>query len=205
MKPQQTAQVEIVLDIACVWSYLGYSRFTRAVSEFRASGGVAEVTFLPFQIDPYASTEGKPLVDVLIRNFGSVEALEKAHSSSFAAEDGVELDINRVIHANTLGAHALIATATEQGLGEQMVTRLFTAYYVDGLNVADPSTLATLAKELGVQFQDPDTDAVRAKVVEVQRGGVQGVPVFIMNGSPAFSGAKSQNEYLAALTTAATH
>lgn len=199
MKSSQPVSVEIVLDVACVWSYLGYSRFARALQRFRDSGATAEVAFRPFQVDPRASYEGEPLVAVLTRNFGSVAALEQSSSSAFAGSDGVEIDIERGVHANTLRAHALIAAAVAQGRGEQIVPRLFRAYHVAGLNVGDLAVLAAIADETGVDFADTDTRAVQVEADRIRRSGVQGVPLFVFRGGESLSGARSEEDYFQAL------
>src|ERR1051326_759618 len=64
-------KVEVVLDIACVWSYLGYTCFARAVERHRDGGDEVDVVFRPFQVDPDANPRGEPLRDVLRRNFGA--------------------------------------------------------------------------------------------------------------------------------------
>jgi predicted DsbA family dithiol-disulfide isomerase len=203
MKSPQTVSVEIVLDIACVWSYLGYTRFSRVVSELREQGASIDVTFVPFQVDPRASFEGEPVVEVIKRNFGSVDAAEKSGSDEFAGPEGVEIDITTSVHANTLRAHALIANAAEQGLAEPMVARLFRAYHAEGRNVGDLDALASLAAEVGVTVGSLDTGAVQQRVAQVRQAGVHSVPLFVVNGRPAVSGSASQARFRETLTTAA--
>jgi predicted DsbA family dithiol-disulfide isomerase len=202
VKPAQTVSVEIVLDIACVWSYLGYTRFSRVVSELRDSGTKIDVKFHPFQVDPRSTYEGEPVVEVLKRHFGSVDAVE-SNSREFTGPEGVPIDIQTSIHANTLRAHALVANAAEQGLAEPMVTRLFSAYHAEGRNVGDVATLTELATEVGVEVGVLDTDAVEAKIAQVRESGVRGVPLFIVNGSPDISGSASRDTFRRTLQSAA--
>jgi predicted DsbA family dithiol-disulfide isomerase len=198
-----TMNVEMVLDVACGWSYLSFARFERALSRYREQGGKVEVTFLPFQLDPHAPTGGQPepLLDVLRHKFGANAVEDTQRFAAMAKSDGLQFNYDRAVHSNTFDAHRLITLATRQGMGEQMVERLFRAHYTDGLDVGDPGTLARLAAEVGVTVQDPaaGTTEVRAGLDKVRRMGVRGVPVFRFEGGPTLSGAQSEEALYDAL------
>lgn len=199
---QPLVRVEIVLDVACVWSFLGYARFLRAAARHRAEGGAVEVTFRPFQVAPGASVEGEPLSELHRRDFGD-EASDKERSmSALAAADGLTMDFDRAVFANTRGAHRLIALAAGQGRAEAMVERLFRAYFSDGLNVADPATLKRLAAEIGVAWRDAGAEDVRRELEQVRRSGVTSVPRFVV-GRQTLVGTQSEETLLAALADAA--
>ncbi|WP_372411431.1 DsbA family protein [Streptomyces luteireticuli] len=200
-------KVRIVLDIACAWSALGYTRFGHAVERFRAEGGEADVEFLPFQVAPTAPVEGELLSEVHRRVFGpSVEA-KTARMAALAARSGLEMNFDRAVFANTLDAHRLIARATAQGRGEQIVHRLFRAYFTEGLNVADPAVLERLALEAGVgaggRAPAAESDPVSAGQRVVRELGVTSVPVFLFDGGETLVGAQSEEGFLAALRNAA--
>ncbi|MEU5944304.1 DsbA family protein [Micromonospora sp. NPDC047465] len=63
--------VEFVFDVPCVWSCFAYARFQRAAARIRAGGGEVTVRFRPFQLDPRATADGEPKIDVLRRAFGA--------------------------------------------------------------------------------------------------------------------------------------
>jgi predicted DsbA family dithiol-disulfide isomerase len=198
-------RVEIVLDIACVWSYLGYTRFTRAAEQYRAEGGEVDVAFRPFQVDPSASAQGQPLLDVLRSQFGADVEDKTSHFALLAAHDGLEMNFNRAVHPNTLEAHRLIAQAESQGLGDQMVKLLFRACHTDGLNIGDLDTLAGLATEIGVTDSGFGADQLRAELDLVRPLGISGVPVFRFPDGLSLTGAQSQEALLAALHDANAH
>lgn len=195
-------KVEIVLDPACVWSYLAYTRFTRVALRYRAGGGLLEVTFRPFQVDPDAPVAGEPLRDVLGRQFGAAADERKSALTALAAREGIEVDFENSLHTNTFDANRLIAQAAGQDLGEQMVARLFRAYQVEGLNVADLNTLAKLATEVGVTMTDGGAGELRAELGRVRRSGIAGVPVFVFEGGSTLSGAQSEDNLSEALDNA---
>jgi len=191
-------KVEIVLDVPCVWSYFGFTRFERAAARFRAAGGELEVGFLPYQLAPEATAEGEPKVEVLRRSFGDDVEKAIAGITAKAAEEGLEFHHEGAIYSNTFESHRLIALATEQGLGEGMVERLFRAHHTDELNVGDPEVLQKLAAELGVEWSDQGADVVREGLERVKRLGIRGIPVFLV-GDGRLHGAQSEDALVDAL------
>jgi predicted DsbA family dithiol-disulfide isomerase len=199
-----TQHVEIILDTACGWSYLGYTRFARAAARHRANGGRIEVIFRPFQLDPAATTTGEPLLEVLRHKFGGNVDEDNARFTETAAQDGLKINYDRALHANTFEAHRLIATAARQGLAEPMVERLFRAHYTDGLNVGDAHTLAKLAAEVGVTTSDSGADALRTEIATVRRRGITGIPVFVFEDGSVLTGGLSEEVLFRALQRVVT-
>jgi 2-hydroxychromene-2-carboxylate isomerase len=133
-------KVEIAHDIACVWSALGYARFQRAAGEHRAGGGELDVAFRPY---PGAGTPRRHVAP----HPDSAARIVRA-----AAADGLVLDLDRIVPADTVRAHGLIALAAVHGKGEDMAAALYRAYFTDGLNVADTGVLRELASSIGVPW-----------------------------------------------------
>ncbi len=212
----RTVRVRIALDVICVHSFLGYTRFTRAADQLRAEGHRLEVEFLPFELAPGAGTEGEPLLPVLERMFGPQTVRQSLLFAEQVAAEGLELHYERAVATGTFEAHRLIARAARQGRAEQMVERLFRAHFTDGLHIGDGATLDQLAGEVGVTADDfgsgaagtgPDTTAeterLRTELDRVRRLGVGGVPVFFIDGVQPLTGSLSQAALLAALREAA--
>ena len=193
-------KVEVVLDIACVWSYLGYTRFARAVEHHRAECGAVEVVFRPFQVDPDADPRGEPLLEVLRRNFGADVETKKTQFAVLAARDGLQMSFDEAVHPNTFDAHRLVAQAGDQGLGEQMVARLFRACHTDGRNVGDPQTLAELAAQVGVSGSGTGAERTREDLARIHRSGITGVPVFRFPGGHSLFGAQPEHALRRALS-----
>ncbi|HEX5596410.1 MAG TPA: DsbA family protein [Micromonosporaceae bacterium] len=191
--------VEFVFDVPCVWSYFAYTRFQRAAARFRAAGGEVAVRFRPFQLDPRATVDGEPKIDVLRRAFGAEADDAVAGIESKAASEGLAFRHRHAIWSDTLAAHRLVAVAARQGRGEEMVERLFCAHHTDELNIADPGTLRRLADDAGVAWEDGDDGGVRAELARVRAQGVRGVPVFRFDGR-TLNGALSEETLYAALS-----
>ncbi|AJE43661.1 DsbA family oxidoreductase [Streptomyces nodosus] len=209
-----TVRVRIALDVICVHSYLGYTRFTRAANRLRAEGHRVQVEFLPFELAPGAGTEGQPLLPVLEQVFGPQAVRQTLRFAEQVAADGLELHYERAVATGTFEAHRLIARAAQQGRAEQMVERLFRAHFTDGLHIGDRATLARLAGEVGVTLNDsdaeqpaaataPETERLQAELDRVRGLGVSGVPVFFIDGVPPLTGSQPEAALLAALREAA--
>ncbi|MEU3984572.1 DsbA family oxidoreductase [Streptomyces sp. NPDC026672] len=207
-----TVHVRIALDVICVHSFLGYTRFTRAADRLRAEGHRIQVEFLPFELAPGAGTEGAPLLPVLERTFGPQAVRQTLLFAEQVAAEGLELHYDRAVATGTFEAHLLIARAARQGRAGPMVERLFRAHFTDGLHIGDAATLARLAEEAGVAADDSapgtarraaETDRLRAELDRVRRLGVTGVPVFFVGGGRLLTGSRSEAELLAALREAA--
>jgi predicted DsbA family dithiol-disulfide isomerase len=192
-------RVTFIFDVACVWSYLGFTRLSHAASEYRETTGEVELTFRPFQVEPDASASGGSLAAHLARTFGSGAERRKATVAAMGAREGIALNFDRAIRTNTFDAHRLIAAAAAQGRAEPMVERLFRAHFTDGLNVGDPSTLDALAAEVGVVPSATNAAEVRADLERVLRSGITGVPVYLFDGRPPLVGDQSEGVLVAAL------
>ncbi|MEG3631674.1 DsbA family oxidoreductase [Streptomyces poriticola] len=194
-----TRRVELVLDLICIHSYLGFVRLSRAVERYRDQGGEVQIVFRPFQVAPDAPAEGKPLFDVHREAFGEEQARAIAEDTSFGAEDGIEAHFDKAVHVNTFEAHRLLAAAAEQGRGEQMAERLFRAYLTDGLNIGDADTLRRLAAEAGAEPAEGGAEELRAGLAEIRRAGVTAVPLFLFDTGRTISGAQSEETFSKAL------
>ncbi|MFD3330424.1 DsbA family protein [Streptomyces sp. NPDC058701] len=190
-------RVEIALDLTCVHSYIGYTRFARAARRHREAGGRVDVAFLPFQVSPDAPAQGRPLSEVHLGFFGTAERAREATASmaEVGARDGLVLDFARAVHVNTFEAHRLLAAAAAQGRGEAMAERLFRAYLTDGLNIGDRAVLDALAAETGVRTDLPQAGALDAELARVRDLGIRSVPVFRFPDGTAVTGALPEDTF----------
>src|SRR5699024_6090171 len=109
--------------------------------------------------------EGERLVSVHKRVFGEEAAKRnEAQLTELAAGEDIPVNFNSAIFANTFGAHCLIAAASTQNRAELMVERLFQSYFVDGLNIADPTVLHRLATESEVTGYEDTASQVRIEL-----------------------------------------
>ena len=111
-------KVEIYSDVVCPWCYIGERRFARALAAF--GGGDVEVVFRPFQLDPAAPTAAEPIARYLERRFGARAGSMLGSVSAAAAAEGITMDWDRALAANTRTAHRLLGLAErEYGAGTQ--------------------------------------------------------------------------------------
>ncbi|MFI5807620.1 DsbA family protein [Streptomyces sp. NPDC051561] len=193
MKPSETStrRVEFFYDLVCVHSYLGFTRFSKAVDRYRENGGSVEVIFRPFHLSSEEPAAGRPLFEVHRAAFGEERAQAIAKDRSFGAEDGLKVDFERAIFTNTAAAHRLVLAAAAEGKGERMAERLFRAYFSDGVNIADSATLRRLADEIGVVRRDVGEEVLRAQLARVREAKVSSVPLFVYDDGVTMSGAQS--------------
>ena len=99
---------------------------------------------------------------------------------------------------NTFNAHRLIWFAEQQGVQDAVVEAVFKAYFTQGRDVGDIATLIDIAAEAGVDRATASaflqSDAGTAEVKQEESIAVQnridGVPTFILDDQPIFSGAR---------------
>jgi predicted DsbA family dithiol-disulfide isomerase len=202
-------QVEIFSDIVCPWCYLGKRRFEQALAQFAHRDEVS-VVHRSFQLDPSAPADAGLTVDMLSRKYGmSPDQAEQTQRQmeQRAAGDGLSYDLAGQRSGNTRDAHRLLQFALEQGRQDELVERLFAAYFTERRSVFDRESLLELAAEAGLDRTAAatvldDSDAFAAEVdhdlTEARELGITGVPFFVLDRRYGVSGAQP----LDVLTTA---
>lgn len=188
-------QIEIYSDVVCPWCWIGEQRLLKALD------GVAEpvtLTWRAFQLDP--SAESAPLVEWLGRRYGGEANAKRMFTqvTEVGRGEGLTMNFDRAINANTFDAHRLIWWAGQRGEQRPMVEALHRAHFTDGLDLGDRATLATVAAGLGHDEQEmrtllDSTEGVAGVQGELAMGrelGVTGVPMFVFAGKYAISGAQ---------------
>jgi predicted DsbA family dithiol-disulfide isomerase len=171
------------------------------------------VRWHPFQLNPDIPREGIPRTAYLEAKFGGKARAGEIYArvKQAGGEVGIPFDFDRIARQpNTLDAHRLIAWAQKQGdpqARDDLVERLFRAYFVDGRDIGNRAELARIAQEAGFPFEeaqamltsDRESSDVLAEDREAREVGVGGVPFFIFNGRTAVSGAHDPDTLLKAL------
>ncbi|MCG5453539.1 MULTISPECIES: DsbA family oxidoreductase [Micromonospora] len=199
-------EIEIYADVICPWCYIGKRRLDEALASYE---GEVTVRYRPFQLDPSPVTQPLPLVQALAGKFGGPERARQMvdHVTQVAAADGLRLDYDRAVIANTFDAHRLVSWATDQGRAAEMVEALYQAHFNNGVDVGSREALATLAGEIGLDAADArrflDSDErvsdVAADLAAARDLGITSVPTFVLAGKYAVSGAQEVQTLLAAL------
>ena len=111
-----------------------------------------------------------------------------ARVEQVARESGIPLDFSKIKRMpNTLKAHTLAGAAAAKGTQRALVSALFHAYFLDGLDIGEDATLVGIATAHGFTEDEARTiraDGKRLSATEADaRGqaqqGVRGGPVVI--------------------------
>lgn len=205
-------RVDIWSDLVCPWCYIGKGRFAAALAGFDHRDQV-EVVYRSFELDPaYPKDQQTPVLEMLAAKYGmSREQAREAESgvAAKAAADGLQFTPDRLM-GNTFDAHRLVHLARDRGVQDQVLQRLFEAYFGEGLPVFDAGQLTALAAGAGLEPAEAGRvladgsygDAVREDEKQARTLGISGVPFFVIDGKYGVSGAQPAGTLTAALEQA---
>ena len=201
--PEKSTAAAVVLevwsDIACPWCYIGKTRFEAALAQFPHREQV-EVVWRSYQLSPDTPAGlRRSEIDALVEMKGMPADQVRqmfAHVASTAAADGLAMDFDTVIAANTFDAHRLIHFAGDRGT--EVMAALFRAHFEQGRVIDDRDELVAVATEAGLDADavraalesDAEADHVRDDLAQARALGVTGVPFFVANRAIGVSGAQ---------------
>jgi predicted DsbA family dithiol-disulfide isomerase len=198
--------IQVWSDVICPWCYLGKHRLERALEGFDTD---VTVTFRAFQLDPTPVPVPAPIKESLAAKFGGTDRAEQmfAHVTAIAAGEGLILNFDRAIAANTFDAHRLVAWAAGQGRQLDMIDALQRAHFTDGIDVGSRAALAAAAGSIGLDASAASdylesgagADAVNTDLAGAQELGIRSVPTFVIDGRYAVQGAQEPATLRAAL------
>jgi predicted DsbA family dithiol-disulfide isomerase len=208
-------QIDIWSDVVCPWCYLGKRRFEKALAAFEGRDDV-RVAYRSFQLDPTrAKGETSSRHAMLRSKYRLTEEQVRAMDQKMeqiAAAAGLEYHLNDAgLTGNTLDAHQLVHLAAGHGRADEMLERLYKAYFTEQLSIFDVESLLALAADKGLDTMEVRealesglyVDAVRRDLNEARSLGVTGVPFFMIDGRYRISGAQAMDIFSRALTMAA--
>lgn len=205
-----TLQIDIVSDIACPWCAIGYARLKQAMEQLGPDYQF-NVEWRAFELNPYHSGKGQPIVPALAKKYGRSEQEMRAAQSNMMAiakDLGVNFDkLQERLTANTFDGHRLVKWAAQQGQQTAMKLALFEAYFGQARDIADPQVLLDCVGALGldqaeakkVLESDQYEAAVRQDEETYQNAKVSSVPAFIINRKYLISGAQDRDVLVKAL------
>jgi predicted DsbA family dithiol-disulfide isomerase len=192
-------QIDIVSDTVCPWCFIGKRRIGRAMA--MRPNVKFDVFWRPYRLDPTIPREGVDRRAYLKAKFGDSprsSAMGDAIRSEGAGE-GIEFAFDKIAKTpNTLDSHRLVRWAAGAGVQDDMVERLFQAYFIDGRDVGDPAVLSAIATEAGMDGDlvatllagDADLAEVEREAGLASEMGISGVPTFIFDSKFMISGAR---------------
>ena len=169
------------------------------------------VRWLPFQLNPDLPAKGIPRADYIARKFGTRSKGNYERVAKVGESVGIPFAFDKIeVQPNTLNAHRLLSYAEQHRRQHQVAEVLFNAYFIEGANLTDVDTLASVAKRGGLDetaakaylASDADRDAVEKADVEARNAGIGGVPFFIFNRAVGVSGAQEADTLLRAMLQA---
>ena len=195
------ATLTVVSDPICPWCYIGKARLGVALKEIDPEISL-RVEWNPFELNPSLPKKGMDRTDYLRIKFGSTSSAKKIYRQILINAEADELEINlEAIKKvpNTRDAHKLILSANSPKLQNLIVSKLFEAYFILGVDIGEANNLLDIAAKSGFQrseaeniLVDPELNS-RVEALEEQASnlGIMGVPAFLYNGHYLFSGAQS--------------
>lgn len=196
-----TLELELFSDFVCPFCFLGERRLRRTL---QAEGRQAHVRFRAYELNPDLPDEGASAAEFFARKFGSAARVQEifAHVKGLGASEGIAFALEKQLRApRTRLAHRLFALAVEAGEAPfELSDSIFSAYFEHGVDLGDPTALATFLRTRGHGLSDALLERVRAGdgaasvEADVALGrelGVTGVPLFVA-GRIALSGAQPE-------------
>ncbi|PXY38796.1 disulfide bond formation protein DsbA [Flavobacterium cheongpyeongense] len=206
-------KIEIWSDIMCPFCYIGKRQLESALAEF--PDDEFEIEWKSFQLDPNIEPQsGKDVYTFLAeRKRISVEQSIEMHKGvrERAKSVGLDYHFDKAVISNSLNAHRIVHLAKKNKLGNEMEEIFFKAYFTDGKDLNDVSTLIALGMDCGLQAREIQKvlenetlflNDVKSEIEEAREIGVQGVPFFVFDRKYAVSGAQSVETFVQTINEA---
>jgi predicted DsbA family dithiol-disulfide isomerase len=204
-------QIDVISDTVCPWCFIGKRRLARAMAlrpriEF-------DVKWRPFQLDPTVPAGGMERAAYMTAKFGGDAQIAKMDAiiAAEGTKEGIEFDFAAIRRRpNTVDSHRLVHWAEATGVQDDVVERLFIAYFENGEDIGDIRVLSDIADFCGMDGvevarlleSDEDVALVEREDRLAREIGVTGVPAFIFGGRVAVSGAREPEMLAAAIDKA---
>ena len=198
--------IDFISDVVCPWCALGATALEQAIENVAGDVSV-ELTYKPFELNPDMPAEGEQAVEHLMRKYGRTAddvAAGKAMQIARGEAIGFKFDLEKRTHFyNTFDAHRLLLWALQEGRQVELKKVLLQAYFSEGQNPSDHSTLVRLATEAGLDGASAQevlgsgafADEVRELETYYQQHGINSVPAMVLNGRHLVSGSQSVEYY----------
>ncbi len=203
-------KVEIWSDIMCPFCYIGKRKFEMALEKFSHKDEI-EIVWASYQLTPHLMTQPNKNIHTFLSETKGI-SLEEAkemnnHVTQMANEIGLHYDFDRCIVANTFNAHRFVHFAQSQNKSNEAEERLFAAYFSEGKNIDDFSTLLQLGLEIGLDSEalkrvlesKEFAEEVQLDIQEARQIGIRSVPFFVFDRKTAVSGAQDPQIFLETL------
>ena len=192
-------QIDFISDTVCPWCFIGKRRLGRAMA--MRPNIPFTVRYRPYRLDPNVPRAGVDRAAYMAARFGADGKLDDAYRAIAAegAKENIAFDWGAIRkRPNTVDSHRLIRWAETQGVQDEVVERLFIAYFENGEDIGDIRVLADIADLCGMDggeiadLLESDTDIALVEREDqlAHEMGVTGVPAMIFGNKIAVSGAR---------------
>jgi predicted DsbA family dithiol-disulfide isomerase len=192
--------LDVISDAICPWCWIGKRNLDAALGMLAEEGLQFRVRFRPFQLNPEMPVEGVDRREYRSAKFGSWEKSQELDHRVADAGRIAGLEFRHDLMArtpNTLEAHRLIRLAGADGVQREVAEAIFHAYFQQGADIGDATTLAALGTAAGMSAEslaafgagDAGRHEVLAEDEGYRRAGISGVPSFVLDRHLLFSGA----------------
>ncbi len=205
-------QIDVIADPVCPWCFIGKRRLGRAMA-MRPDLDF-DVKWRPYRLDPSVPREGMDRQVYMRMRFGEdPQKVVEMHKLVIAEgqKEGISFDFEAMTRRpDTLNAHRLIRWAEAAGVQDEVVERLFIAYFENGEDIGEIRVLADIADLCGMdghevaELLESDADLMLVERDDqlAREMGVTGVPAMIFAGKVAVSGAREPEVLLSVINKA---
>ncbi len=199
--------VMIVSDFVCPWCWLGLQFFLTAAQQ---NPQRIRLSWHPFMLDPSIPAKGLPYKDYIAHKFtgSKAQTIQQVQPQLEAAalQAGIKFNFKDIpLRPNTLSAHQVMHWASGQNCATGMAKRLFKAFFQDLLDIGNHDTLASLAREIGLDGnivadlleRGADQQTVKDAIQNIRQRGIHSVPTFIYQEKYVIQGAQPSAKHLA--------
>jgi predicted DsbA family dithiol-disulfide isomerase len=203
-------RLDFVSDIACPWCVIGLKSLETALHRLGHEVEV-DLHFQPFELNPKMPKEGEDIGEHLARKYGSTPE-QGAQNREMIRARGAALGFTFNMEKrgriyNTFDAHRLLHWAELEGKQRAVKMALFDAYFTDGKNPGEQSTLIDAAANAGLDVARAKSmleSGEFAKEVREQeqfylQHGINAVPSVIINNRHLIQGGQPPEVFERAL------
>lgn len=203
-------RIDVYSDIACPWCFIGTRRLESVIRSLDVAEEI-EVRHHPYLLHPDAPPGGIDMQRMLREKYGADPRPMFARVEAAARDAGIDLDLSKQTRAySTVGAHTLLRHAADRGTQAALADAFFVAYFIDARDISDPAVLTELATEHGFTADEverllADGDELArtsSEALAASRGGVSGVPFFVLDDRYSLSGAQPAEVFRRAIAQA---
>ncbi|MDC0610562.1 DsbA family protein [Vibrio sp.] len=202
----KTLRIDIIADIVCPWSEIGYRRLTSAIASLNEKVNI-DINWQPYELNPTLPDKGANLYQHTKKQYhlSDTELTSVTNKvKQWAEEVGFDIafDHNFMLF-NSRKAHQLMMWSTLARNTETLRTKLVEAYFSDNLDINNDDVLKSLCRSMNVN--DAVVDCIvsdktweQAVILTEKQwldAGINKTPTVILEQNKVISGVRSEEEY----------